>query len=345
MFEGSVEHSFIFNPPLKTNSIMLSLRFFLITLVFLFFSNYSIAQISDKQFSITAFEKERVINEKSQNEFLTAGVLIFFLSTVALTIIFANQKRKAIQLENEKQTLIKKLREREATLNNERQEQRLKLEQARLDQRKKFSSDIHDNISSGISALRYYVSDLKSGVADTKVRGLLENIEEETNTLYKQTREYMRDFTQLQPEVNYNVNSLLNNLNKKFHNELLLKVETSSDELNINKFFTGQQHYELYLLIKEAVTNVLKHAGASRIFINIALADNIFTFSIIDNGKNAMFSKEKSGQGIHNMQDRIARLFGKIKFKTDEKGTSVSGCFPMAHLNIASEILVLKNVS
>ena len=80
----------------------------------------------------------------------------------------------------------------------------------------------------------------------------------------------------------------------------------------------------IYLLYKEAINNILKHANASHVNIKFSFKRRIFGIEIADDGKGFDFDKIIKGNGLDSMKNRIEQLHGKIAFlKNNPKGTIV----------------------
>jgi len=90
----------------------------------------------------------------------------------------------------------------------------------------------------------------------------------------------------------------------------------------------------LYRLAQEAITNVAKHAGASRVVIVLKYRAAGVTVIIEDDGHGfdvaaAMRRAEHDqGMGLKNMRDRVAAEGGRIEVKSSERGTSVTVDLP-----------------
>ena len=84
--------------------------------------------------------------------------------------------------------------------------------------------------------------------------------------------------------------------------------------------------HNVFLTVKEALNNVLKHSGATTITISLNCSDNILHIEIIDNGKGfSQKNKIFSGNGLYNMEKRIKDIGGKYEISSEEdKGTKVS---------------------
>jgi signal transduction histidine kinase len=74
----------------------------------------------------------------------------------------------------------------------------------------------------------------------------------------------------------------------------------------------------LFRIIQEQVTNVMKHAQASQLFIELVSDPKTISLSISDNGKG--FDKEKikgkKGVGLYNIANRAELFNGKVTIIT-----------------------------
>jgi two-component sensor histidine kinase len=77
----------------------------------------------------------------------------------------------------------------------------------------------------------------------------------------------------------------------------------------------------VYLTFKEAINNVVKHAGATRVQVDLKKENGLFMMQIKDDGKG--LSKTKTnGQGLYNMKLRADRLKASLAINS-EKGVTV----------------------
>ena len=78
----------------------------------------------------------------------------------------------------------------------------------------------------------------------------------------------------------------------------------------------------IYRTIQEAINNALKYAKADKIAVNISRINDKINIEITDNGIG--FNKETiiMGNGLQNMQKRIAEINGSFNIET-ENGTKI----------------------
>ena len=85
----------------------------------------------------------------------------------------------------------------------------------------------------------------------------------------------------------------------------------------------------LRALLREAVSNALRHAEASRITIAIAPEEGGFGVRIADDGKGFQPAIAGSGRGLGNMRRRIETLGGSFSLVSTPQGTTISAVLPL----------------
>jgi len=88
----------------------------------------------------------------------------------------------------------------------------------------------------------------------------------------------------------------------------------------------------LFRIFQEALTNVARHAKATRASVRLAVEDNGLTLEITDDGKGIAIDRI-SGEdafGIMGMKERARELGGEVTFKgVRNKGTTVTVKVPL----------------
>ena len=84
-----------------------------------------------------------------------------------------------------------------------------------------------------------------------------------------------------------------------------------------------RQH--IYLIMKEAINNLVKYADCSKATIRVRYENNYLNIEISDNGKGFNQQTIQFGNGIISMKKRAEAINGKIKIDTGiNRGTTVS---------------------
>ena len=103
--------------------------------------------------------------------------------------------------------------------------------------------------------------------------------------------------------------------------EIMLQVH------NMESFvFDKQMKYNIYRIVQEAINNILKHADAKEINIQLIKLEKTLTIMIEDDGKGFDMSKVKmTGRGLRNITARSEWLHGTITIdSTPGRGTTIA---------------------
>ena len=77
--------------------------------------------------------------------------------------------------------------------------------------------------------------------------------------------------------------------------------------------------------MQELVNNVLKHANATELSINITRNIDHINMMVEDNGKGFTIEKEKSGIGLKNLKKQLATIEGSCHIDSNEsRGTIIN---------------------
>ncbi len=282
--------------------------------------------VAEKQAQITALENKGLLREKQQSKLLTTGIAAGLVLLLAIAILTGMYRYAQVKRHSEKQLLTAELYSMESAIHEERQQQ---LENI-IAQRKKIAEDMHDEVSSGLAAFRFYIIDLKARAKSAETTAMLSELEGEAQVLYQQARNFMKNLNASKPSDSYNVYELAEQLSARFNNEEVLMIKNNIDRRGVEQYFTGSMHYELYLVIKEAIANSIKHAGASLVDIGIYFKNHTCFFAINDNGKGFNVETASSdGLGLKSISNRIQTIRGNLQIRSNSNGTVIEGFFPV----------------
>ncbi len=94
------------------------------------------------------------------------------------------------------------------------------------------------------------------------------------------------------------------------------------------------QETVLALALREAITNVVRHAQARRCSVQLRRENDVCTLEIADNGRGA---DAPEGNGLRGMRERLEALGGSLQRQT-QAGTRL-----VIHLPLASAVPALRN--
>ncbi|HEX3409318.1 MAG TPA: sensor histidine kinase [Candidatus Binataceae bacterium] len=83
-----------------------------------------------------------------------------------------------------------------------------------------------------------------------------------------------------------------------------------------------------YQVAREALANVLRHAGASRVEITIEKRREIVLLSILDNGRGIGRAAGRNGLGLHGLNERLELMGGRLRVESKPGATRLTAEIP-----------------
>lgn len=206
--------------------------------------------------------------------------------------------------------------------------QKLKLTQ----ERSRITADLHDDIGSTISSLQIY-SEVAYNLIDTdkeKVRRILKHI---INNSAKISEDISDIIWSLKGPSSSTLS--LSGRIKNFITEVLgptgvkYKLNVMYDLFETENIILCRKN--IFLIIKEAINNMLKYSKADFVKIELSYEDNYYVLSIEDNGEGFDLKKiGKKGNGVGNMQKRTEDMGGHFQIITSPgNGTKIISTIPV----------------
>ncbi len=234
-------------------------------------------------------------------------------------------------------TDITKLRLAEKELKKSREQLRklsLHLQSIREDERKLLAHEIHDELGQLLTALKMDLSwlsqRLPKGHKDQRL--LLEKTKSMSELLNKTMRSVQRISAELRP-------GLLDDLGlvpamewqaQQFEKRAKIRCEVSLDSEEID--LDHNLSTALFRIFQEALTNVARHAKATRVKVNFKEINGKLTLKVKDNGKGITQAEVQSPDslGIVGMRERIYPWQGKIEITgKPDRGTTLTVAVPI----------------
>ncbi|MEI9750527.1 nitrate/nitrite two-component system sensor histidine kinase NarX [Moellerella wisconsensis] len=197
-----------------------------------------------------------------------------------------------------------------------------------MDERSAIARELHDSIAQSLSCLKMQISylQMQANTLPENCQVLLGEMRQEINSAYSQLRELLTTFRLKLAEPGL-LPSLENTLNE-FNQRLGFIIEL---DYNLPaKSVSSHQAIHIIQIIREALSNILKHAHANWAAISLSKQDNKIIVIISDNGEGIEPNPEKQNHyGLIIMKERAQSLNGTCVI-TPRKlgGTDVSVTFP-----------------
>jgi ligand-binding sensor domain-containing protein/signal transduction histidine kinase len=80
---------------------------------------------------------------------------------------------------------------------------------------------------------------------------------------------------------------------------------------------TADARRHLYLALKEALHNVVKHAGASEVMVALHVAAGMLILTVADNGRGMSGAGVATGNGLRNIRERMTAVGGDVAIESE----------------------------
>lgn len=194
-------------------------------------------------------------------------------------------------------------------------------------ERTRIATDMHDDLGSGLSRIKFLSQSLLNKRKDESIKTELEKI----TSFSDEMSEKMGEIIWALNEKNDSLADLVA-YTRHYAVEYLaghnIECEAQTPMDLSNTFLTGEMRRNIFLSVKECLHNIVKHAGASRVFFLVQLNEKM-EIIIHDNGKGIDWNNQRSfANGIENIKRRMENIHGAVSFSND-KGTKVSLTIPL----------------
>jgi two-component system sensor histidine kinase DesK len=178
---------------------------------------------------------------------------------------------------------------------------------AKIAERERISRDLHDLLGHSLSVITLK-SELASkmidkGISLEKIKTEIKAVEELSRKTLAQVRDAVKG---------YNVATIKGEIlqvkvaTQAADIELIASIEVESLPIKVES--------ELALIIREAITNVIRHAETKKVWIVLKQVATQLTLTISDQGQ---ITTRKEQSGMQNMRTRIDQLGGKMEVEND----------------------------
>ncbi|MBI4491290.1 MAG: PAS domain S-box protein [Chloroflexi bacterium] len=203
-------------------------------------------------------------------------------------------------------------------------------EQARLlhlvEERERIAVDLHDGIIQSLYALG-----LRLGAVARKLDGntaeareSLRQVEAQVHGIIQSIRNFIFDLRPHELDT-CSLRTGLQTLAEEIRLNALLPVEVELDE-GAEQQLDSKAVAHLLAITREATSNVLRHAGASMVWLRLARAEGQVALVIRDNGGgfDPQRRGRRVGEGLHNMAERAQALGGRLAIQSQPgQGTEI----------------------
>jgi signal transduction histidine kinase len=228
-----------------------------------------------------------------------AGILLLGILVVMIWLISRQQQQlqsrtiRALEAEQENVRL-------KAMLEGQQQE------------RQRISQEMHDDMGSGLTSLLFLSRALDPAGNETalKMNRTAEQLIRKMNEIIWSMNPEQDTLDNLLAYIRTNTAELLEYAGIDFR----FDIREPAQKIKVNSEFRSN----IYLVAKEAVHNIVRHSGASRVVISILVEDMKLEITVRDNGKGFdPATNSRFGNGLKNMRRRMEQINGEIDFDRD----------------------------
>lgn len=243
----------------------------------------------------------------------TAGMMILAIAVVIFFIIY--QRRMFA-----KQNLINEMK-------IETQQKLIKAEiDAKEREQLRISQELHDDIGASLSSMRFILNSI-----DLSIEGVPELAE----SLAKTTQRVRQISNDLQPHVLFELG--MKEAIKNYIERLRLvsiKFTFTFDTEDYTRVLLNDEQLAVFRVMQELINNIMKHADAKNVWIDLKRSNGIMTIVIQDDGNGILpeqnTRRSPDSLGLKNIQSRMEYVKGTIsREQNSDKGSTVTLQIPL----------------
>jgi len=194
-----------------------------------------------------------------------------------------------------------------------------------MEERAVIARELHDSLAQSLSYLKLQISllnkQLQHGLAAEEINLTINEISNGTNTAYKQLREVLTTFRLKldHDSIEDSIQQSIDEFAVKCAHPISLQYQLKQKALRPN------QEIHLLQIIREALSNIQKHAHATQASIHIIELNGLIELEICDDGRGLPNILSKEGHfGLNIMKERAKSLNADLKLSANEpQGTKI----------------------
>ena len=172
-------------------------------------------------------------------------------------------------------------------------------------ERKRIAGDIHDGVSGDLNAIRNFLAVLHNSEEDVEKKHLFEEIKQGVEAALENTR--LVSYRLMPPLLESSgfliaLEDYFERITAKTNSQFLLSTQLHEFELS------HDISYELFRVIQEFTTNMIKYGAISSCTVTVILENNFYIIAITDDGKPFDFKEMyllSKGTGLKNISSRL----------------------------------------
>ncbi len=206
--------------------------------------------------------------------------------------------------------------------------EKLEMQMAITSERTRISSEMHDDMGSELSKISLLSEIVKQNVKEQNSESHLINISRSSKELLDRLGEIVWSLNDKYDKLD-NLIIYIRRFAMEFFNSTDIDCKVITPEHVPDLPIDGEMRRSVFLLVKEALHNALKHSKADLVTVTITIIDQYINIVVADNGIGIdEHALSEFGNGLDNMKKRVADLKGSIDFATTN-GVTITFKFPL----------------
>jgi two-component system NarL family sensor kinase len=208
---------------------------------------------------------------------------------------------------------------------------------AQEEERGRVARELHDGISQILVGVRYALDNARRKLSRGDLEGAVAPLDKGIDNLGTAISEVRRISRDLRPGVldDLGLGPALKALTDDFAERT--GIETKFSTVVFRNRLDQESKIALYRIAQEALTNIERHANATRVEIDLRGHSKGARMRITDNGTGLPQQQGQtgSGLGLRNMQERLEQLDGTLRILSSrgpQSGTMIEANLPLSHL-------------
>ena len=199
------------------------------------------------------------------------------------------------------------------------------------DERKRIAREIHDELGQELSLLQLELGMLTDQLPKSE-KSVLRKAKSMTKLIDSSIRSVQRISTDLRPTLldNLGLGAAVEWAVREFHKKTKIRCQVVIDPLDLK--LDQERSTALFRTMQETLTNVLRHADASRIILRLTKHHDVVVMTIRDNGIGIPAERvnDPGSVGLSGMRERVRPWNGTVVITgKPSKGTEVTVTVPL----------------
>lgn len=258
-----------------------------------------------KDREIVLLKQEQLIKnlEIEQHRAERTALLIGIVLAAFILMYLYNRHRQKQKAILNRQLLLQKERHMKAIVDTQEQE------------RKRIAKDLHDGVGQSLSGIKLKMDSFVR-YEDTLPKTESDKLKELVSHIDEACAEVRSISHQMMPKVLQDdglVPAISDMLDKSFRNS---PIKCEFEHHGLTGRLSENIEVGIYRICQELINNIIKHAGASKVNVQLFKNASMLILLVEDNGKGFAYNKKKNeGIGLMNINSRVETINGEFNLQ------------------------------